>query len=169
MIGTVLCYVLLPAARLLQALRGNPAPGGRRQGQGELPRVAPRGGDVPRHPPPRPDRVRPGPEAAPQLPRPRPWAEAARGCGRGAASLEGTAARCCAAETGSALRRGSSSYPHLALQAWTDPWRWAAQRSLVPQGLAGDLRLCEWTLCFLCVAISLSFPRSCCYFTVPDY
>lgn len=32
MIGTVLCYVLLPAARLLRALRGNPAPGGRRRG-----------------------------------------------------------------------------------------------------------------------------------------
>lgn len=29
MIGTVLCYVLLPAARLLRALRGNAAPGGR--------------------------------------------------------------------------------------------------------------------------------------------
>lgn len=31
MIGTVLCYVLLPAVRLLRALRGNPAPGGRRR------------------------------------------------------------------------------------------------------------------------------------------
>lgn len=33
MIGTVLCYVLLPAVRLLRALRGNPAPGGRRRGR----------------------------------------------------------------------------------------------------------------------------------------
>lgn len=45
MIGTVLCYVLLPAARLLRALRGNAAPGGRgaalwrRRG---LPAAAPR-------------------------------------------------------------------------------------------------------------------------------
>lgn len=38
MIGTVLCYVLLPAARLLRALRGNAAPGGRAGGGvGEAP------------------------------------------------------------------------------------------------------------------------------------
>lgn len=40
MIGTVLCYVLLPAARLLRALRGNAAPGGR-QRRGPAPPLRP--------------------------------------------------------------------------------------------------------------------------------
>ncbi|KAM9239183.1 protein angel homolog 1 [Leptosomus discolor] len=44
MIGTVLCYVLLPAARLLRALRGNPAPGGQRRGPGEPAAGGRRGG-----------------------------------------------------------------------------------------------------------------------------
>lgn len=93
-----------------------------------------------------------------------------RGCwpraARVAACLEGTAASCCAAEADCAWCRSSSSCCPPALQAWRDPWRWAAQRSVIPK----DLWVTSWVdLCFVCIAISRSFPRSCCCFTVPDY
>lgn len=66
MIGTVLCYVLLPAVRLLRALRGNPAPGGRRRGR----EAAGGGARGPAFPPLRSGR---GGVASPQAP---PWGRA---------------------------------------------------------------------------------------------
>jgi len=66
MIGTVLCYVLLPAVRLLRALRGNPAPGGRRRGR----EAAGGGARGPAFPPLRTGR---GGVASPQAP---PWGRA---------------------------------------------------------------------------------------------
>lgn len=179
MIGTVLCYVLLPAARLLRALRGNPAPGGRRQEPGEAAAGARRGGvrvllASPPGPacggcclggwepgscwPPR-SSLSPSPQRQERRVGARAAARGAVGaCAgpgrRGGSVCGGKKGRRLCSSGGCNLRGGPSLPPRPALRVWGGLWRRAAPRPVAARGPAGD----SWMdSCFACISVSLSF------------